>query len=411
LLQSASGEEDDHLWGARLLDKLICNNNNKDIISVRQELLSTSTSSRSSIIQNLVGMICQADDSITEKRERAARILAHLASDLNITHFPGTLQCICYLLESCNQFSEPQVTCPSSEKDYPDERSRSSQLETSVHQHDAHILVPIPDQTDHEQEEVDGSSFSARLAQRKQTTLLPRFINFFAWIPRFIKDFSSEREKYNKDIEEWRRYTYTSRGAKELISQGLLILERLTQDEENCREIRGHQRLLSKIISPLRSQGFPSNVRSSLTVVSRLLTSPRDGATRLHQELASNTEAVSNLMAILETDSAVAQELHEQALEILTELAFHDPSAKLAFGGSTSTCMLNKLSKNLLRIFLEEDSHTIAAESDKEKATRLRVKAGEALGRLLLLLLPARDANAAEILSRQEAIHLLTKVT
>jgi hypothetical protein len=29
----------------------------------------------------------------------------------------------------------------------------------------------------------------------------------------------------------------------------------------------------------------------------------------------------------------------------------------------------------------------------------------------LLLLLPARDANAAEILSRQEAIHLLTKVT
>ncbi|CAL5091936.1 unnamed protein product [Urochloa decumbens] len=405
LLQSASGDDDDHLWGARILDKLF----DKDA-SVRQELLS----SRSSI-QNLIGMIGRRGtaDNI-ENRERAARILAHLASDLHITHFPGTLQCICSLLESCNQFSEPQLTCPSSEK-IPDEQSRS--METSDHQRDAQILVPIEeDQSGHEQEQADGSS-SAGLAQRKRATFLQLLKESPEHLP-LLKESREHRQQHDKDVNEWRRFTYRSKGAKELISQGLLILERLTQDEENCTKIRKHQRLLSKIISPLRSQGFPSNVRDktmveilrrSLKVVSRLLTtSPGQGSTtRIHQELASNTEAVSNLMGILETGSEVAQELHEQSLEILTELAFDDCFAKPGFGGSA--CPLNELFNNLLRILLEEDNHTVAAESDREKATRLRGKAGEALARLLPVRM-ASDANVPDILSRQEAIHLLTKV-
>nr|XP_034578678.1 uncharacterized protein LOC117842366 isoform X3 [Setaria viridis] len=80
LLQSAS-RDDDHLWGARLLDKLF---DTKDIISVRQEILS----SRSSI-QNLIGMIGRSSTAGNiENRERAARILAHLASDLDVAHFP-----------------------------------------------------------------------------------------------------------------------------------------------------------------------------------------------------------------------------------------------------------------------------------------------------------------------------------
>jgi hypothetical protein len=117
-------------------------------------------------------------------------------------------------------------------------------------------------------------------------------------------------------------------------------------------------------------------------------------------------EAVSNLMAILETDSRAAQELHGQAVEILTELAFDDSFKKLYF---------NKLFKTVLRIFLEEAPSNNTAvqmeQADRENATRLmRGKAGEALARLLLHR-AARDANFSDILSRQEAIHLLTKVT
>uniref|UniRef100_K4A2E5 Uncharacterized protein n=1 Tax=Setaria italica TaxID=4555 RepID=K4A2E5_SETIT len=317
-LESAFG--DDHLWGARVLDQLF----SKDK-SVRQELLSSR-----SCIQNLIGMIGRrgtADN--VENRERAARILAHLASDLNIAHFPGTLQRICSLLESCNK--------QSATGDVPDKKDRNG----------ADTVLQIKDQTEYE-----------------------------------------------------------------------LILERLTQDEENCTEITKHPRLLSKITSTVSSHNFLSNRRDntmvemlsrSLTVVNRLLTSPGDGATRLRQEMAGNKEAVSNLVAILETDSEGAQELHEQVLEVLAELAFDGSFTKPAFG--ESECMLDKLFKTLHRIFLEEkDGNAVVGEADREKDTRLRGKAGEALARLLPVR-AARDANnVAGILSKQDEINLLTKV-
>lgn len=259
LLQSASG--DDHLWGARVLDQLF----DKDQ-SVRQELLSSRIS-----IQNLIGMIAptrRGTDNI-EKRERAARIVAHLATGLHITHFPGILvQCICSLLESCKQFSEPQVTTLS--ENYPDDEQRlpdpdkkdpRQSLETSDRQADAHMVVPIQDQTNHEQEQVVTKSF-ARSTNGKRTTL-------HEWTKKLDEKMNKKLKEWNKKLDESekarkertkedesRRFTYESRGATELISQGLLILERLTQDEENCTEISKHQRLLSKITSPLSSHDF-----------------------------------------------------------------------------------------------------------------------------------------------------------
>ncbi|XP_072147828.1 uncharacterized protein [Setaria viridis] len=322
-LQSASGD-DDHLWGARVLDQLFSEDK-----SVRQKLLSSRIS-----VQNLIGMIgLRGTADNVENRERAARIVAHLASDLNIAHFPGTLQCICSLLESCNKQScEPQA---------------------------ADTVLQIKDQTEHE-----------------------------------------------------------SGGARGMVSQGLLILEGLTQGEENCAEISKHPRLLSKITSPMSSPDFLNTVREdtmvvrmlskSLTALSRILACHGDGATRLRQELASTTEAVSNLMATLENDSGAAQELHGQALEILTELAFDDSFKKLEF---------NKLLKALLCIFLEEASsnNTVVQveQADRENATRLmRGKAGEALARLLRVSTAReRDVNVADIISKQEVINLLTKVT
>nr|CAB3455527.1 unnamed protein product [Digitaria exilis] len=405
LLQSAS--EDDHLWGARVLDELF----DKDV-SVREELLPSRLS-----IQNLISMI--GTDKI-ENSERAARILARLASGLRITQFPGTTQSICYLLErsSCKQYFEPQVTLLSEypEQRLPNKKDPHGSLEISEHEDDAYT------------------------------------------VPTYN---SQERRKF---LDPY-RHPYEHRGAKELISQGLLILERLTQDEENCTEITKHQRLLSKITSPLRSREFLSNeamvemVSKSLTVVTRLLTSPGEGATKLRQQLASNKEAVSNLMAILKTYRKGDEQLHQDALEILTELALDDSFKNLDF---------NKLFKALLKIFLgkdasnaiveseqldittiveleqvgsntraespaqkntiaeseQVDSNTIAeseqvdsnttAESeqvDRERPTRLRGKAGEALARLLTVrIATARRANVADILSKRKAINILKKV-
>jgi len=69
--------------------------------------------------------------------------------------------------------------------------------------------------------------------------------------------------------------------------------------------------------------------------------------------------------------------------------------------------MLNKLFETLRSIFLEEKEGM--AEADREKVIRLRGKAGEALARLLAVR-AARGLNVADILSKQEAIKLLTKV-
>ena len=115
-------------------------------------------------------------------------------------------------------------------------------------------------------------------------------------------------------------------------------------------------------------------------------------------------------MGILESDSEAAQQLHEQALEILTELAFDDSFTKPGSGESASACMLNKLFETLRSIFLEEkEGNSLVAEADREKAIRLRGKAGEALARLLAVH-DARGLNVADILSTEEAIKLLTKV-
>jgi len=340
-----------------------------------------------------------------ESRERAARIFAHVASDLLVTHFPGTLQCICSLLESC----EPKVACPSENPDEHTLTNKNDQhgsLEKSDHQDDASMIVPIQDQTGHEYEQVASS---------------------FTWLDLLLSPNPKERIKEGIKAARYRRrffgpkyfHPYESRGAKEMICQGMLILERLTRDEENCTEITKHQLLLSRITTQLRSHDFLSNVQDatmdgmlskSLTVMSRLLRSHGDGATRLRQELASNTEAVSNLMGILETNSEGAQQLHEQAVEILTELTLAS-FTKPVFG--ESTFMLNKLCENL-EIFLEEKvGETIAVEPAREKAlrlSRLRAKAGDALQRLL----PFQSASivkAAAKISKQDAIDKFTKVT
>lgn len=398
LLQSASaaGGDYDHGWGARMLDKLI---SGKDK-SVRKKLLS----SRLSIL-NLMDMIIgrclvgEAPAGDMENRERAATIIAHLASHLHLTSFPGILQCICSLLESTS-------SCVPD----PESHSRPS----------GNPRVACP---------------SVCLTAKKITTTLTKWMKCVLLNPitnprRIVKAdlLQQELRKYSKPKN---RSPYKSRGAKELVSQGLLILERLTQDQRNCTEISKDQGLLSKITSPLtRSSADHGDLLTrlsadntttvemlsrSLTVLSRVLTSPGDDTARLRQKLATNTQAVSNLLGILEGDSGGAQKLHGQALEILL--------TELALDGSFEEVDFHKLLKALLqRIFLEEEASsnvteqwtnnnaTSQVEIEHEQAgtetaaTRLRGNAGEALARLL----PVHAARG--ILSKQEATSLLNKV-
>ncbi|KAM3262905.1 hypothetical protein ACQJBY_053195 [Aegilops geniculata] len=361
LLESAS--QDDRLCGARVLDTLVMQG-----IIIRQELLSSSQA-----IQNLINMIGLTRTDNHETRERAARIVADLGSELCITQFPDLLRCICCLLESCNQYIKPEAAHPFVGKKE----------------------VKLPK--------------TKSLIQIIKVVYKTRLLSYFG---------------------EGYEYSYVSKGTNDTISQGLVILERLTQDEDNCIEIIKHQRLLSKITLPLSYQDLPSHgwdhtwaemLSRSLTVVSRLIRAgPTDDTIRLQHDMSRNMVAVRNLMRILEVDSEGAfSELHGQAIEILTELAFDDSFIKLAFDESTS--MTEMLVKTLRRISLEDGNNNgIVAKEEEEKHKRVRRKAGRALARLLLRVPSARDNSVAltsapnvndiYLLPKQDMVNLLTKV-
>ncbi|XBH97175.1 hypothetical protein VPH35_087451 [Triticum aestivum] len=415
LLECAT--HDNHLWGARVLDTFT-----RKGIPIRQELLSSSQA-----IKNLFDVVGLTRTDNPETRERATRIVADLASELRITQFPDALRCICYLLESCNHYSDPEVAhLLGNFEQTLDKTTCKVSVETfehSHHQEDAHLSLPITEQTN--QKHLPSDEFS-KIKSWIQTMMYE--INKFI-TPQWDRYFG---DKYH--------YSYVSKGTKELISQGLVILERLTQDEDNCTEIIRHQRLLSKITLPLCYQDLLGHrwdhtwaemLRRSLTVLSRLIRGgPREDSTRLRHDMFRNTIVIRNLMRILEVDCEGAfSELRVQAIEILTELAYVDSFRKLAFDQSTS--MTEMFVKTLRRIFLEDrDGDTIVAKYDEDKDTRARTKAGEALARLLRApsardntdalisatnvdivdLLPMQDVDVVDLLPKQDVINLLTKV-
>nr|XP_051202363.1 uncharacterized protein LOC127315976 [Lolium perenne] len=251
LLESAS--LDDRLSGARVLDTFV-----EQGILVRKELLSSSP-----------------------------------YEDLLTTQFPGTLRCVCSLLEAS---IEQTLDLKSSSV-----ASQASDLGG------VHLSLAIPEQTDHQQQQLE----------RK-----------VPWYGRVIDIL------FDKEPDFRHGHTFVSKGTKELISQGLLILERLTQDQDNCTAICNHPRLLSKITSSITThQDFGNNaydrtwvemLSRSLTVMRRLITSPGDEAAKLCHGISCNPVAVRNLIDILESDNKGAKELREQSLEILTELALED---------------------------------------------------------------------------------------
>jgi hypothetical protein len=362
LLESAS--LDDRLSGARVLDTFI-----EQGIAVRQELLASRKS-----IENLIAMTASTSTAHnSETRERAARIVAHLASDILITQFPGALQCPCSLLEG------------------------------------VHVSLETIEQTDHQEVELPRNG-------RGRPPLYMMMLNEDKYY----------RLKYP--------YTFVSKGTKELISQGLLILERLAQDQDNCTAICNHPRLLSKITSPVMSyQDFHSNTYDqtwvemlirSLTVLSRLIISPGDSSSRLCQRISCNPVAVRNLMGILESGSEGIRELREQALEILMELASDESFRKQTFDESgTNTSITGKFIQFLERILFEdEDGSVFVADQDRLKHKRLTRKAGEALARLLDIpsAIGTTDAlktatngysNNAEGHDKEDMFEMLTKVT
>lgn len=416
------GSRDDYLSGVRVLDTFVMKK-----IDFRMVLLSKRRS-----LQNLIMLLGWNRQGKREIRERAARIVAYLATDLHISQFPGALQCISSLLEASEQYYDPAVVHlpENSERglDREGHHLRSRSPEQSEHR-DLRLPVVNVDQQGNQQDVNLSSSGRLKYRADKQTTwknrvmrlsstYLPKFKDIKeAWHKRTTNQRTKDRLFGDEDC-----YSFESKGSKELVFQGLVILEKLTKNQGNCIEICRDEGLPKMITESLN---FPTLLRAgcdhtlmqtlirSLRLLSRLITAPGNDSARLRHGVSCNREAVSNLVRVLEYQVEGVQELQEQALEIVSAITFDvTKSMAIVFG------------RIVHRIFLPCTGHDVAfvvAEQENLRAIRLRRRAGEVLARLLSILSESdrtiipemlRERGSTDFLNaNKDIMNLLTKVT
>uniref|UniRef100_A0A0E0DNM8 Uncharacterized protein n=1 Tax=Oryza meridionalis TaxID=40149 RepID=A0A0E0DNM8_9ORYZ len=316
LLKSVS--RDDHLDGLRMLDAFV----NKRP-SIRLELLSSSES-----IQNLIKMLQWTGPALEdqEMRERAARIVADVATGaLHIVQIPGALQCISSLL----QVSPLRQYCQEVEKG--------------------------PQKQDQDKE--GGEEEKDKNMNCIDEQITDRLLRMYRRVKKFYEMMDEQSP-------------FKPQGTRELIHQGLQILERLACDDQNCREICCNQRLLTKIIAPITSpallhtdydNAWVDILSILLRLVRLLISAPGEAGTRVCHDISACEDAVHNLLGILGQNATYPMQLQENAMEILTEIAIGSPAI-----------MAEDFIRKLWCIFLSNRG-----------TSRLRRKAGEQLAKLL----------------------------
>lgn len=287
LLESESQEE--CLWGARILDRLITAGEDASSIILRSKTKIQILVDKLGSTQTGTGSSESESDGNNNKEMRvlAARIVAHLAGGIQLAHFPGAIRSVSSLLETTvqplwnnNQRDDDQLL-PSERRDREWAR-RKAEMEKKRRER------------------------KQRRRERKKPGVGMR---------------QNENDGREEEEEEEEQV-----GCNELILQGLRILEGLTCDPHNCTDIRAAPGLLDKITVPLysatliqdigRSEPWANIANSSLKVVHHLITHAAPG-TRLRHEISSNKQAVTNLQSILDLGT---EEQQVRTMEIFTEL-------------------------------------------------------------------------------------------
>ncbi|RLN29719.1 uncharacterized protein C2845_PM05G00980 [Panicum miliaceum] len=293
-----------------------------------------------------------------ETRERAARVVVALAGDLrHIDQFPTAPDCIASLLQASEQFP---TTCVSA----------------------AGTTASI--------QEEDEAAGRKRLRYDGGPVY---------WGTLKLLNIYGDKQEDNKPDDD-----FPYGGPKQLISQGLLIIEKLALRQGNCVHICNSHGLLSKITAPLNSLAFLEAeydgewidiLSRSLRIVARLMGAPGEASRGLRNGIASKTQAVANLTRISEGDK-FDPALKAAAIEILAELA-SDKSAVTSLGKDG----IKKFVSQLWGIFLAEmDGNTNTVKEEKQQeANRLmmRHKAGEALARMLSVWDAASSSDILEM--------------
>lgn len=298
-----SGLPDDFMFGAGVLNMLIEQKVPVKWVLVRSPRLR---------IQQLIGALAWRSPADRVTRGLAARIVAHLASDLNLSQFPGAIECVSSLLDTYHHNrSEQEVLCCSS----------------SGYRNDGN----------------GTSTVSVSLAE-------------------LIRKFKAVEHGTLQDTKGQKREgkPLSGKGTNEdLILQGLRILENLAHNKHNCTEIYNNMGLLSEITAPFNSDKFIEDigmsvawnkiVNASLRVLGCLMEDPGDAGKNVRRDIAGSSKAIENLVAVLDQKCHSNNlELQTHALDVLAKL-FSDESPDMSRDTSIHLFM-----KKALDIFLDD---------------------------------------------------------
>ncbi|CAM0949640.1 unnamed protein product [Alopecurus aequalis] len=207
---------------------------------------------------------------------------------------------------------------------------------------------------------------------------------------------------------------------KVLMVQGLVILDRLAADKQNCRAICEAPSLLFKVMAPISSDmlhhidhGEWSDIAAaSLQVMCRIVTSPGRTGNNLRRQIVNNPEVVHSMERILGCDTC-DDKLYILAIKILTKLPMGAPSPGNESQGKFILESQGKFIKMLAGIFTSETKDSsirkLAGEAlamlSERSATIFLQENGGVVNDLSKMLLSARD-NTYRISAAETLKHL-----
>lgn len=328
---SSTSTPDRYRSGLRVLDTIIRRQQPPTVGSSEAEELtgqhmlikhlvraSSSSSSPQHILDTLLRVLDSRGPHDREMRERAARIVAHIAGDIQLDQFPRGIHHISSLLCTLEEYSllEPY------DRDWLLERHEDSWYQAFLHQQ----------------------------GRRRAAS------------PRTDKHACLESEHPKAHLE--------------LVRQGLRILWKLAADHGNCMVMSNTGGLLPKIMAPVASdllhggiqdhgEEWSRVVEASLRVMCRLLqmAAPGEAGAKLRHQISSNREAIATVERIILFCDRCGPELKGQAIKTLTQLYMDATYSSVNPQGK------EEYIKKLLHIFTD----------DKDNHGPIRKLAGEAL--------------------------------
>ncbi|KAL6615590.1 hypothetical protein ACP70R_037860 [Stipagrostis hirtigluma subsp. patula] len=282
----------------------------------------------------------------------ASKVIAMLAGDIQIVGIPGTMQKVTSLLDMENQLVIPDVSTHTTV-------SNEGNIDNQHLDHGSTATVDIAGEEAGDQP-VTIQNFSMQ-GNNERSTYLCKFL-------KRIKNLLSAPKEDNELMKD----------EDSLPVLGMLILERLCLDLDNCAEICRATGLIPKIIgfisyttdtTKISEAQLKLRTTSSLKVVAKLISTKGEIGMALWRKISEQPILLSNLAEILE-DSRSGVDQWEPTIVIIAKLAIDKESSQEI--GSFQVFI-----PKLMHAFLGQDE-----SSDTYYDYSLRMVAGEALSNL-----------------------------